>query len=105
MTDIVFTPANPPVLVECVDITIAPDMRVEFMETFSFSISPIQTDEAVQVGLPDTAIVTIADDDSESTLYNFDLGFSVKGLLLVISIYMLLTTTMSHMRGRGEEAS
>ncbi len=61
LEEIVFLPAGP--LVECVNITINSDIRVEEDETFSFAISPTQNDPGVQLGSPSTAEVTIVDQE------------------------------------------
>lgn len=60
MTNIIFDPAGP--LVECVDIFIVRDLLVENDEQFFFLISPTQDDEAVEVGSPSLAPVTIEDE-------------------------------------------
>ena len=47
----------------CVNISIARDFLVENDETFFFLVSPSQDDEAVQVGMQNTATITILDEE------------------------------------------
>jgi hypothetical protein len=48
---------------ECVNISIVRDSLVEADERFFFSISLSQLDEAVEVGSPRTATITVLDED------------------------------------------
>lgn len=63
MVDITFDPSGPTVV--CVNVTIIRDQLVEEdFESFSFVISPNQTDEAVQLLPPfDRSSILIADAD------------------------------------------
>ena len=60
MVDLTFEPSGPSV--ECEDIIIIRDFILEDDETFTFAISPSQSDIAVNVGSPSSAVVTIVDD-------------------------------------------
>ena len=61
MVDIIFRPSG--ALMQCVNISIERDFLVENDEVFRFVISPDQADEAVQVGMPSYANVTILDEE------------------------------------------
>ena len=65
MEGITFEPNGP--FTECVNITIERDLIVENVETFRFFVDPNQEDEAVMVGSPDSAIVTIVDEEEGSS--------------------------------------
>jgi hypothetical protein len=62
LTDLVFVPAGPGPLVECVNVSIVRDMVEEGDEVFLFSIDPDQTDPAVDVDAPSASPVAIIDE-------------------------------------------
>ena len=62
VVDIVFEPLGS--RIECVNISIERDNLVENDESFSFSISAVQSDPAVQVDDPDNLVITILDEEN-----------------------------------------
>ena len=63
MAGITFGPTSSLSSTECIDVDITRDFIVEETETFNFFIAVIQSDPAVTVGSPNTALVTIVDEE------------------------------------------
>ena len=58
----------------CIQVDISQDMSVEGDHTFSVSLNPGPITPSLTVGTPNTTVVTITDDASDSKYISYDLG-------------------------------